>query len=168
MLTLAGDWTGKRMDVNALTLDFARYSTDNGKTFSNPEPVIGIHERFTKKNFNGPLVLLFDFKADTIPSACNLVLEQPEMYSGIEVNGRPVKFDGKSFYRDISFKTADISGLLKTGINTVSLMLDYKAPVPDSRDPFKRYGSEIESIYITGDFAIKADTSVRPAGAIAA
>jgi hypothetical protein len=164
LLTLAGDWTGKRIDANALTLDFARSSVDNGKTFSNPEPVIGIHERFTKKNFNGNLVLLYDFKADTIPSLCKLVLEQPEMYSKIEVNGRQVKFNGKSFYRDIAFKTADISGLLKTGLNTVSLMLDYKAPVQDSRDPYKRYGSEIESIYITGDFAIKADTSSEPAG----
>ena len=110
VLTLSGDWTGKRLDVNALTLDFARYSTDDGKTFSTPEPVIGIHERFTGKDVNGPLILLFDFNADSIPSACNLVLEQPEMYSGIEVNGKWVKFDGKSFYRDISFKTADICG----------------------------------------------------------
>lgn len=162
LLTLSGDWTGKRMDVNSLTLDFARYSTDNGKTFSSFEPVIGIHERFTDKMYNGPLMLLFEFKADYIPSACNLVLEQPEMYSVIEVNGKSVKFDGKSFYRDIAFRTAVISGLLKTGINTVSLMLDYKAPVQDSRDPIQRYGSEIESIYITGDFAVKADPSALP------
>lgn len=164
LLKLAGEWTGKRMDVNAMTLDFASYSIDNGMTFSNPEPVIGIHDRFTEKHFNGPLVLLFDFKADTIPSACSLVLEQPEMYSRIEVNGRLVKVDGKSFYRDISFKTSDISGLLKTGINSIALLLDYSAPVPESRDPFKRYGSEIESIYLTGDFAVKADSSAKPSG----
>ncbi len=90
---------------------------------------------------------------------CNLVVEQPEMYSAIEVNGKIVKFDGKSFYRDLSFKSSDISGLLVTGTNTVSLILNYKAPVPESRNPFDRYGSEIESIYITGDFAVKADTS---------
>ena len=79
-----------------------------------------------------------------------------------------MNFDGKSFYRDIAFKTTDISGLLKTGANTVSLVLDYNAPVPESRDPFERYGSEIESIYLTGDFAIKADTSARPAETITA
>jgi hypothetical protein len=85
------------------------------------------------------------------------------MFSAIAVNGKPVKFDGKSFYRDLSFKTASISGLLEDGSNTVLLSLSYKAPVPDSRDPYERYGSEIESLYLTGDFAIKADSSLRPA-----
>ena len=37
-----------------------------------------------------------------------------------------------------------------------------KAPVQESRDPFERYGSEIESIYLTGDFAVKADISAKP------
>jgi hypothetical protein len=162
VIQLAGEWTGKRLDANAMTLDFARYSTDGGKSFSKPEPVIGIHERFTAKKYNGPLILLFDFKADELPSKCDLVIEQQEMFSSIEVNGKSVKFDGRSFYRDLSFKTSAVSDLLVNGSNTVSLFLNYTAPVPDSRDPFKRYGSEIESIYLTGDFAIKADTSLTP------
>ena len=162
ILTLTGDWNGKRVDVNSLTLDFARYSSDRGKTFSKPEPVIGIHERFTHKKFNGNLILAYDFRADSLPSACDLVLEQPEIYSRIEINGKPVVFDGKTFYRDMAFKTTKVDGLLKNGINTVSLFLDYKAPLPASRNPFERYGSEIESIYLTGNFAVKADTSKIP------
>jgi hypothetical protein len=163
LLALSGDWSGKRLDVNALTLDFARYSTDNGKTFSKPEPVIGIHERFTQERFNGPLILAFDFLSDSVPPSCNLVLEQPEMYSDIKINGKTLKFEGKSFYRDIAFKTTPIDNMLKSGENTVSLYIDYKAPELESRDPFKRYGSEIESIYLTGNFAVRADSSSRPA-----
>ncbi len=49
LISLTGDWTGTRLDANALTLDFARYSIDNGKTFSKPEPVLAIHERFSEK-----------------------------------------------------------------------------------------------------------------------
>ncbi len=67
LLSLMGEWSGKRVDPNALTLDFARYSISNGKSFSLPEPVIGIHERFTKTNYNGPLILAYDFKADDLP-----------------------------------------------------------------------------------------------------
>ena len=163
LLTLSGEWTGKRLDANAMTLDFARYSTDDGKTFSKPEPVIGIHERFTAKSTMVRLSWHLILMQKHCHPRCNLVIEQPEMYSAIEVNGKPVKFDGKSFYRDLAFKTTEISGMLITGSNTVSLVLNYKAPVPESRDPFERYGSEIESIYLTGDFAIKADTSARPA-----
>jgi hypothetical protein len=62
----------------------------------------------------------------------------------------------------MAFRTTEISQLLKYGTNTIKLHLDYKAPLPDSRDPFERYGSEIESIYLTGNFAIKADSSSRP------
>jgi hypothetical protein len=163
LISLTGEWEGKRLDVNSLTLDFAKYSVDGGKTFSAPEPVIGIHERFTEKKFNGPLILAFDLSVESVPSSCNLVLEQPEMYSKIEINGKSVKFDGKAFYRDMSFKSAPAVGLLKKGNNNISLYLEYKAPVQDSRNPSERYGSEIESIYLTGDFGVSANISKRPA-----
>ncbi len=159
ILSLAGEWKGKRLDVNSLTLDFAKYSVDGGKTFSKPEPIIGIHERFTEKGYSGPLVLSFDFSVETVPSSCNLVMEQPEIWSKIEINGHPVTFDGKSFYRDISFKTTGITSFLKAGQNNISLFIDYKAAVPGSRDPFERYGSEIESIYLTGDFGVRSEVS---------
>ena len=160
---LEGEWKGRRLDANSLTLDFARYSVDGGKTFSTPEPVIGIHERFTSRQFRGPLILLFDFTAESVPSSCNLVLEQPEMFSKIEINGQAVNEYGKAFYRDMSFKSAPVGNLLKKGVNTVSLYLDYKAPLQESRDQFERYGSEIESIYLTGDFGVDAKISKLPA-----
>ena len=160
---LDGEWKGRRLDANSLTLDFARYSVDGGKTFSTPEPVIGIHERFTSEQYRGPLILLFDFIAEAVPSSCNLVLEQPEMFSKIEINGQLVNDYGKTFYRDMSFKSAPVGNLLKKGVNTVSLYLDYKAPFQESRDQFERYGSEIESIYLTGDFGVEAEISKLPA-----
>ena len=162
IISLKGDWNGKRQDVNSLTLDFARYSTDSGKTFSKPEPVIGIHERFTRNNFNGSLILAFDFKTDALPSSCSMVLEQPEMFSKIELNGMPVNYNGMEFYRDMSFKTTDVTPAIQKGMNSVKLYLDYKAPVTDSRDPFERYGSEIESIYLTGDFAVRGERFTGP------
>lgn len=163
LISLSGNWRGNRLDVNSLTLDFARYSVDGGKTFSKPEPIIGIHERFTEKSYNGPLILSIDFSSETVPVSCNLVMEQPEIWSKIEINGQPVKFDGKSFYRDMSFKTTGVTSLIKTGKNNISLFIDFKAAIPDSRDPFERYGSEIESIYLTGDFGVRAEVSKMPA-----
>ena len=156
VLFISGEWNGKRQDVNSLTLDFAKYSIDGGKSFSSSEPIIGIHDRFTGMKYNGPLVLSFDFSAEALPSSLNLVIEQPEMYSSVKINGNEVKYDGKSFYRDMTFKSSAITGFVKKGINNISLYLDYKAAVPESRDPFARYGTEIESIYLTGDFGVKA------------
>lgn len=162
IMTLTGGWQGKRLDVNSLTVDFARYSVDGGTTFSEPEPLIGIHERFTGMKYNGPLILAYDFNVDAIPSLCNLVLEQPEMYSKIEINGQRMNFDGSAFYRDMSFKSSPAVNFFRKGLNTISLYLHFKAPVQESRDQFERYGTEIESIYLTGDFGVRAEVSKLP------
>ena len=46
VVKLQGPWQGKRVDPNAITLDYARYSKDGGVTWSDPEPVLGIYDRF--------------------------------------------------------------------------------------------------------------------------
>jgi len=164
VLRIGGSWNGRRLDPNAITLDFARYSTDGGRTFSEAEPVIGIHERFTRTRWSGPLALAFDLKVEQAPAQASLVLEQPEMYSRIDVNGRPVRFEGGTCYRDIAFRTADVSDLLEEGENTIALALNYVAAVPDSLDAYERYGTEIESVYLVGDFGVRATPSAEPPG----
>lgn len=160
--TLEGPWTGRRLDPNAITLDSARWSTNGGATFHAAEPVIGIHERFTHRPYRGPLRLAFDVLAEVPPARCSLVMEQPAMYRSVQVNGRAVDFPGAGFYRDASFRVAEI-GALREGTNTVTLDLDYVAPVPASREARERYGTEIESLYLVGDFAVAAEVAPEPA-----
>lgn len=159
---IAGAWDGKRLDPNAITLDFARCSTDGGQTFGEPEPVLGIHERFTRDRWSGPLALAFEVQIDQVPARCALVLEQPGMYRGINVNGQPVSFTDTAFYRDHAFRRQDVTGLLRTGTNTIELRVDYVHPVPDSLNARERYGTEIESIYLVGEFGVQAERSPEP------
>jgi hypothetical protein len=156
-----GTWEGHRLDPNALTLDFARYSTDNGKTFSNPEPVIGIHQRLGKIKYNGKLLLKFEPQIIDVPSKCSLVVEQPQLYNFI-INGKNLKFEGKAYYRDQSFRVENISDRLKQGTNEIILSLNYIAPEPSNRNAYKRYGTEIESIYMIGDFGVAVFPSSTP------
>ncbi len=160
--TLTGNWQGKRHDANALTLDFASYSTDSGKTFSQPEPVLGIYERFTDKPYNGFLILRFTADISNIPSSCSLVMEQPQMYSAIMVNQKKISFTNPGFYRDNEFKSTNITPYLVKATNIIELQLTFTAPQPTSRDPYTRYGSEIESIYLTGDFGVQPTLSDIP------
>ena len=160
VLTIQGEWQGKRLDPNALTLDFARYSTDNGKTFSSPEPVIGIHQRLTKNRYTGKLVLKFELEVTDVPAKCSLVVEQPQLYK-FSINGKEINFDGSEYYRDHAFRVQDISGTLKQGANVILLMLDYVAPEQSSLNAIKRYGTEIESIYLIGDFGVAATPSAQ-------
>jgi hypothetical protein len=148
-------WRGKRLNPNAITLDFARYSTDNGKTWSNPEPVIGIQERFTKQQYNGPLKLRYLVNVSDIPDCCNLVVEQPGIYEEVVVNDKKVSFGDNDYFVDRQFLSTDITNSIVAGSNRIELSVSYSAQDPLTADQVKRYGTEIESIYLTGDFAVR-------------
>jgi len=156
LLTLKNEWQGKRLAPNAITLDFASYSTDNGKTFGEQEPVIGIFNRLSAQQFTGNLQLRFQVQTDAIPIKCKLVLEQPNMYKTIQINGTDYSFQTDGFYVDHQFKTSEVTGLLQKGLNTILLELDFKPSCDNCTVAKERYGSEIESIYLIGDFAVTA------------
>ncbi|QMV43982.1 glycosyl hydrolase family 2 protein [Cohnella cholangitidis] len=156
ILSLDGSWNINRLDPNALTLDYARYSTDGGQTFSEPEPVIGIHARFTDLKYTGSLLLEYEFDIQHMPRHCAVVIEQPELFKSITVNGMPYEFADAGPYVDNAFRTSDIVSFLHPGINLIRLSLDYVAPVLDSYNAEERYGTEIESIYLIGDFALES------------
>ncbi len=158
---IQGAWQGHRLDPNALTLDFARYSTDDGKTFSNPEPVIGIHQRLGKNKYTGKLLLKFEPQVTDVPAKCSLVAEQPHLYN-FSINGKDINFEGKAHYRDQSLKVQGISGTLKQGVNEILLSMNYVAAEPSSLNAIKRYGTEIESIYLIGDFGVSTSLSANP------
>ena len=157
VLSLKNDWQGKRLAPNAITLDFAAYSTNDGKNYSNQEPVIGIYNRLSEEQFNGNLRLQYAVRIDETPETCQLVLEQPAMYKIVRINGNPYSFKANGFYVDHQFKTSTITGLLKRGLNTVELELDFKPSIAASSVAKERYGSEIESIYLIGDFGVTAN-----------
>lgn len=160
---LAGPWVGKRVDPNALTLDYARCSKDGGATWGEPEPVLALHDRFAlSKPYNGELRLKYEAEVADVPKNCRLVVEQPEMYASITVNGTTVAFKDDAFYKDSALRSQDISGLLRPGKNEIILTLNYVSPIPTSLKAKERYGTEIESIYLTGDFAVSAVPSDNP------
>ncbi len=161
LLKIEGNWKGRRSGPNSLILDFARYSTDNAKTFSNPEPVIGIHQRLGNEKYHGLLLLKYEPEIIEVPAQCRLVVEQPELYR-ITVNGKEIVFNGNDFFLNYALRMQDISGTLKKGVNEILLSVDYTAPEPASLDPRERYGTEIESIYLTGEFGISAIPSQDP------
>lgn len=163
--TLDGPWRGKRVDPNALTLDCARYSKDGGATWSEPEPVLAIYDRFAlSKPYQGELQLKFEPEIREVPAACKLVVEQPEMYGSITVNGKPVSFEKSSSYTCFTFRAQAVQELLKQGRNEIVLKLNYVSAIPTSLKARARYGTEIESVYLVGDFAVGATVSDAPLG----
>lgn len=156
--TINTPWTGNKLAPNAITLDYACYSVNNGKTYSSPEPVIGIMRRLSSKNYQGALHLRYEVQLEDTLSEVSLVVESPSMYQTIQVNGETVaNFQEENYFLDYFFKkSGNIASRLKKGKNIISLGLSFKSP--DMANPLfrNRYGTEIESIYLVGDFAVKA------------
>jgi hypothetical protein len=154
IVKLTNKWEGKKLNPNALNIDFAEYKKPNEK-WSKPEPVIAIMKQLTEQNYNGKLKIRYTFKIDHKPENINLSVEQPDMFSSIKLNNKLVNFSNNTFFVDHSFPVASISNQVKTGLNTVDMELNFSAPSDTSRIQTVRYGSELESIYVFGDFAVK-------------
>ena len=160
VVTLTNKWKNKKLNANAIPLDFAAWSTDGGKTWNDPEPVLAIYYRFSeKKAYDGPLHLRYSFQVNQMPKACDLAVEQPWIYKGIQVNGTSVSIGKEDIFIDHTICKTSILSLLKPGKNEVILSVDNISARPASLDAVERYGTEIETIYLVGDFGVQGSLS---------
>ncbi|HEX7009876.1 MAG TPA: hypothetical protein VF184_07835, partial [Phycisphaeraceae bacterium] len=119
--------------------------------------VIAIQERLNRMGYDGPLALRFPLRVGRLDPArkLHLVVEHPDRYR-IRVNSQQVAYNGLPPWRDPRWLPIDITGLLKQGDNSIELYCpDFRHGDPACyEDPAARYGTEIESIYLVGDFAV--------------
>jgi hypothetical protein len=153
--TFSNEWAIQRHDPNALVLDFAKCSLDGGLSWSESEPLTGIFDRLTDQPYQGDLVLRYEWMAVDMPENLQLVVEQPAMYKSIRLNGVDLSFSGEGYFVDRSFLTAPVPEGMRPGLNQIEMALDFIAPEAGAMDPVVRYGTEIESIYLIGDFALR-------------
>jgi len=152
----------RRLDDNSLTLDYASWaqSLNEADLPKGKVPVLEVQRYLNEAKYDGPLTLRYAFKTDGLDEArkLHLVIEHPER-ARIFVNGAEVKYAGLPFWRDINWLPIDISALVKDGENSVVLKYakfeygDLAALKPETR----RYGTEIEAIYLVGDFSVRAE-----------
>jgi hypothetical protein len=156
----ASAWKAERLDDNAVTLDFAEWREGSGAWSKRALPLVAIQERLNELKYDGPLTLRYHAKAKALSPnrKVHLVIEYPERYR-ITVNGQEVKYAGLPFWRDIRFSPIDITGQLKDGDNVLELHNEtfQHGDLTSVHDQFRRYGTEIESIYLVGDFSVDAE-----------
>jgi hypothetical protein len=165
----ASSWRISRLDDNAITVDYARWQENNGQWSSTPMPVIAIQQRLNHRKYNGPIALRYTVTAKQLSPArkVHLVLEYPQRYT-ITLNGSNVKYEGLPPWRDIRWLPIDITGMLSEGENIIELRCErfQHGDAVNINDQKARYGTEIESIYLVGDFSVMgmamADKPVSP------
>ncbi|NLC59436.1 MAG: hypothetical protein GX774_21570 [Armatimonadetes bacterium] len=170
----AGPWELAGRDPNALTLDTCDFWFD-GELQAEGEHVSVIQGRALK--LERPVEIRMRFAVQVAPDyrpegELFLVLERPERYR-VTLNGEPVEMADQGCYRDTSFRKVDIRGRLKPGRNELVLETTFRQP-PEVYENLRRaavfeaeknkltYDSEIEAIYLVGDFGVATPGTFTP------
>ncbi len=156
--------SAKILDENSLALDYASWtqSLDKSKLSKGSVPVLEIQRFLNSAKYDGPLTLQYKFKTKKLdaPKNLKLVIEYPERCR-IFINSKEVKYAQLPYWRDIRWYPIDITPFITEGENTITLEYanfeygDVAVYKPEKR----RYGTEIEAIYLVGDFSVNTETT---------
>lgn len=174
MLSLPETLTIASSDPNALTLDSCRYSV-NGGPVEGPIPLIILQKKLLDMQLDGQVDLFFTFRCDfSEPRSVSLVSENVPAFR-LFVNGAPVEPSTDEYFLDPDFKKTDVTRFLRNGENEIRLsgrffqrkeLYDYLYRPKDLSSNFYAvdfefesvtYDTELESIYLLGDFSVRSD-----------
>ncbi len=148
---------------NTLVLDYAELSYD-GVTYEKKRYIKHIHELLLKRQYEGHAYLKFKFNSEVMPKKLLLTIE-PLKDLCVSINGTRVKLTDK-WRIDRRFKVFDIAKRAVVGENEIVLSFEYYQSaqvynvlfqsVMESLRNCLTLDTDIEAIYLTGDFKVDA------------
>lgn len=163
-IKLKNEFIFSELPKNALTLDYAQISYD-GVNYEPLRPIVHVKDLLFEKRYSGELWLKYSFDVSELPESLHIAAE-PLEYVSFKVNGYDITLNG-DWWLDRSFRTADIAKYVRIGINEVTMSLNYfqrdyvyyvlYGGVSESLRNCLNFDTEIESIYLYGNFALKTD-----------
>jgi len=151
---------------NALTLDRVSVSFD-GQNFDAPKPLELVRDQLYRKRYAGKLWLRYSFELQNVPENLNFAIE-PMNLEEICCNGTPVNADKGSWF-DFKFLSGSLKGLLHPGANDITARINYfqrdyvyyvlYGGVSESLRNCLVFDTEIEDIYLFGDFEVVTDNA---------
>ena len=153
-------------DLNAMTLDKCTYQIDGGDW--EPEiAVINLQNKLLglQRHCQVMQKFTFDIAEDIDFDSVEICMEDPEKFE-ILVNDNEYKFQDNGMYVDHAIRKSKIGEFLKVGTNTIKLSCCYKQSpevyhakstpgIHESVLNKLTYDTELESIYLIGDFAVE-------------
>lgn len=170
-ISISREFKVSERTVNAITLDFCRYRIDGGEW--QPETaVIILQRKLLELKRPCKIELEFSFNAESGALTDNVCLcaETPESFDFL-INGKPFKFKDSGYYIDKSIRKSNISEYFIQGKNTITLKGEFYQSEEVYRVLFTpgiheselnklTYDTELESIYITGSFGVRAEDEI--------
>ena len=153
---------------NAVTLDSVTYSFD-GESFGEEIPLMALRDELIRTRYRGRLFVKQCFTVDEMPSSLNFACEVAP-YRSLTVNGKPFTL-GNDFWREHSFRTANILPYVRLGKNEIVYELDYyqrdhvysvlyECTNAETLLTSLTYDTEMAETYLFGDFAVKTDADL--------
>ncbi len=164
LLTLSSPFTVENKPDNYLTLDLARYSFD-GENFGKPIHHLGILDELLRRRYKGDLYLKYEFSVKEKPENLTVLVENNNLIS-VSLNGKEIKPIGRSkVEKQLLYFSGDN---VKVGNNEVVVKMNYFQSesvyyalfgegVTESLKNCLVYDSNIEAIFIKGDFGVYGD-----------
>ena len=166
---ITGQFRFAGAEENNLTLDTVRISRD-GKEYGPEEPLCEAFDRLLREQYCGRLFLKYAFSVKG--KGKRLILRREKgKYLSSSVNGVSVGFSESAF--DFMFEEADISQFVRTGNNEYVQELDfYERPhvfwalySPEATESVRNclwYDTELENVYLLGDFSVDGERNILP------
>ena len=156
-------------DENTLTLDTAALSFD-GESFTEPLPVMAVSDRLLRGKTNRRVWLKYAFTVDGTPKSLRVECEKMGA-KRVLLNGEEIALNDRGSF-DPAFVSADILARVKPGENELVFGIDYyqseevyrvfngvyyeHSDGTESLINCLSYLTDIEAVYLRGDFAVKA------------
>ena len=155
---------------NKMIVDFVRYSTD-GVEFSKKYSCPGLFAKLLEERFKGEIYVKYEFEVRSLPSKINLATEDCNAL-GQWLNGNSFEFE-KSSEIEKKILISDITNFVKLGKNEYVVKLDWYQKdevyfalfgenVTESLRNCLVYDSELEAIYLSGDFGVHSKNGYKP------
>jgi len=161
---LSNRWMVAQSDPNALTLDTCDCYFD-GELQRKNCPINNIQEEACRLERPVDVRLVFRVAVEQVPAEPYLVLETPEKFK-LSVNSKAVEMVDCGYYRDKTFRKISLKNCLQIGENELELFVRFeqsatvyenlkKSLVFESEKNKLTYDTEIEAVYLIGDFGVK-------------
>ncbi len=155
----------KNQVENYITLDTLSYSFD-GQEYTEPRHHMCALSELLDKRYEGKLYLKYTVNIHTLPTKCQLLCENTNLVS-VAVNGQAATVSQSSDF-DVTDLCYDICDMLKAGINEIVIAMNYYQGenvyyalfgenVTESLKNCLAYDSDLEPIYLRGDFGVYGD-----------
>lgn len=149
---------------NYLTIDFLRYSFD-GENYSEPLHHMGVFDEMLKKRYKGDLWLRYEFDVKEKFGNAELLIENTNLLE-VYLNGERAERTGSSVVEKELYRYAAKN--IRLGKNEVTVKINYfqgenvyyalfGENVTESLKNCLAYDTDIEAIYLKGDFGVYGD-----------